>query len=55
MKVDATPEVAFFGWSYWDICENSKKFIKKVETTGDATHDISKDGPLFVDLALFCN
>ena len=23
MKVDATPEVAFFGWSYWDI---SKKF-----------------------------
>lgn len=54
MKVDATPEVAFFGWSYWDICENSKKFIKKVETTGDATHDISKDGPLFVDLALFC-
>lgn len=53
MKIDATPERAFFGWSYWDILENSKKFIKKVETTGDATHDVSKDGPLFVDLALF--
>lgn len=53
MKVDATPDRAFYGWSYWDILENSKKFIKRVEETGDNTHDTSKDGPIFSDLALF--
>lgn len=53
MKIDATPDKAFYGWSYWDILENSEKFIKKVEETGDTTHDVSKDGPLFVDLALW--
>lgn len=53
MRIDATPEKAFFGWSYWDILGNSKKFIKKVKETGDTTHDVSKDGPLFIDLALW--
>ena len=53
MKVDATPDRGFWGWSYWDILENSKKFIKRVESTGDNSHDSAKDGPLFVDLALF--
>ena len=53
MGVDATPDKAFFGWSYWDILENSRKFIKRVEETGDTSHDVSKDGPLFIDLALW--